>query len=158
VNLYGDKETLPIYGNLKYDGEKVLAQLLRHTGHKNIVERLDPLAAINNFHQNPKLMDKVYGKDIYVATNDKVDVTKQELASPEKNSHKDSMVAYRGLDSNTNPRMLTEFSLVEAKHSYPGPERGARTNAQAKYTEFDASAEFAKLFNQYNDQIHAAHK
>jgi hypothetical protein len=48
------------------------------------------------------------------------------------------------------------WGLIQAQHSYPAPLYGPRTNAQPKYTEFDASRQFAKMFDQYNDKIHAA--
>ncbi len=157
INLLGDKITLPITGSWKYRRQSVLAEILRSVGRNDVVEKASPLAAINNIDQNPLLQEKFYAANLFPKGTAHAE-SNWKLATPAKEKTKDYVKEYRSTTSSGDPLRLTVFNLVEAKHSYPGPLRGARTNAQEKYTQFDASAEFVKLFNAYNDNIDAAKK
>lgn len=157
IQLLGDKITLPISGSWKYRRQEALAEVLRAAGRNDLVEKASPLAAINNFNQNPLLQEKFYAAHLFPKGTAHAE-SHWNLASPVKAHSKDNVKEYRGTTYGGDPLRLTVFNLAEAKHSYPGPLRGARTNAQEKYTEFDASAEFVKLFNSYNDSINAARK
>jgi hypothetical protein len=152
VNLLGDKITLPSSGNFKYRKEEFLERVLGHIGRRDIIEKANPLAAIDNVHQDPKLMENFYKQNLFAKSTQPAS---HDLATPAHSSHKDYVREYKPNDP-TSARSLTVFGLVDAKHSYPGPlHDNARTNAQEKYTEFDASGEFVKLFNRYNDQVHS---
>jgi hypothetical protein len=82
-------------------------------------------------------------------------VSRQDLATPAKSSKKDFQIDYVPNDA-ADRRRVRVYGLIQAHHSYPAPLYGARTNAQPKYTEFDASRRFAQVFNQYHDALHAA--
>jgi poly(3-hydroxybutyrate) depolymerase len=162
VELLGDKTTLPMRGwsseswTYKKDNiERFLLHDVKIGGFngKNYLESDDPLAAIQNENQKPQLENKLYlgrlgkqGKDYTAVTTD--------LNTPVASTKKDFEIDYKPKDPNDD-RRVTVVGLVEAQHSYPAPLYGPRTNATLKYTEFDASRQFAKLFDQYNDQVHS---
>ena len=81
-------------------------------------------------------------------------VTTTHLATPAESKHKDFEKIYTPKNPDDD-RRVTVFGLTIAQHSYPAPLYGPRTNATTKYTQFDASREFAKLFDQYNDKVHS---
>ncbi len=163
VELLGDKTTLPMRGLFSESWTYRKDNLERWVLHdlkigsfdgKKYIESDDPLAAIQNEHQRPQLENKVYvgalgkkGKDYTVSHTD--------LSTPaESPKNKDFELDYKPKNPDDD-RRVTVFGLVTAQHSYPAPLYGPRTNATTKYTQFDASRQFAKLFDQYNDQVHA---
>lgn len=158
VDLLNDKITMPIHGNWEYHKRSIARGFLRTFGRTDIVQQSTPLGAIDNVNQDPKVQEMFY-KHTHFPVWRSYSYDWYHLNTPAKSSTKDYVKEYRGSSPDGAGRALTVFSLVEAKHSYPGPIRdGARTNAQEKYLEFDASGEFVKLFNSYNDRVHAAKK
>ncbi len=161
VELLGDKTTLPMRGlfseSLTYKKDNWERWLLHDLkigsfNGKNFIESRDALAAIQNEHERPQLENKVYvgalgrpGKDYTV--------TKSTLNTPAAGKTKDFELDYKPKDPKDD-RHVTVYGLAIAQHSYPAPLYGPRTNAQPKYTEFDASRQFAKQFDQYNDALH----
>jgi hypothetical protein len=161
VELLGDKITLPMRGpfseSRKYKKDNIERLLLHDVNigsfnGKRYIESQDPLAAIQNENQKPQLENQVYiGR---LGTNGKdYTVSSSHLASPAGAKKKDFEIDYKPKDPNDD-RRVTVFGLTIAQHSYPAPLYGPRTNATLKYTQFDASRQFAKLFDQYNDQVH----
>lgn len=162
VELLGDFTTLPMRGlfteSWTYKKDNLERALLHNIkigsfSGKKYIESDDPLAAIQNENQKPQLENKVYlgllghkGKD-YTATT-------TELATPAASKKKDFEIDYKPKNPDDD-RRVTVVGLAIAQHSYPAPLYGPRTNATLKYTQFDASREFAKLFNQYNDRVHS---
>jgi hypothetical protein len=115
---------------------------------------MNPLAAIHNEDESPMLQNTLYTRRLGTEGKDYT-VSRQDLATPVKSSKKDFQIDYVPNDS-ADHRRVRVYGLIQAHHSYPAPLYGARTNAQPKYTEFDASRRFAQVFNQYNDTLHAA--
>ena len=172
VELLGDKITLPMRGlfsqSLKYD-EQLAERFLLHDlvigkfHGKSVIERTEPLAAIHNENQSPILENKLYtgllGKGASSIEGEKdgtkspYTVTRSDLTTPVASSKKDFEIDYVPVDPNDNRRVIV-YGLVQAQHSFPAPLYGPRTNATTKYTEFDASRRFAKMFDDYNDKVH----
>jgi poly(3-hydroxybutyrate) depolymerase len=161
VELLADKTTLPMRGlfsqSWTYD-KQLLERLDLHDLNignfhgKAVIERTDPLAAIHNEKQKPQLENKTYiGR---LGNSGSYTVQTSELPTPVASKTKDSESDYTPKDPNDH-REVKVVRLVEAQHSYPAPLYGPRTNATPKYTEYDASRQFANSFNLYNDRVHA---
>ena len=153
IDLLGDRITLPTTGSFGYYRRSLYRNILDCVGADGVIQRASPLAAMDNWHQDPRLQEQFYAKNLFPRGTE-LHYDKRNLSTPAKSSEKDYVKEYHSNDGKAG-RDLTVFRLINAKHSYPGPIReNARTNAQEKYLEFDASAEFVKKFNTYNDRIH----
>jgi hypothetical protein len=143
--------------NWEFDRDTILRFVLHDVNigdfhGKSIIEQGDPLAPIHNENQNPLLQNELYLGRLGEAGKD-YNETKFTLSTPVEKTKKDFELDYRPLNA-ADLRRVTVFGLIEAMHSYPAPLYGPRTNAQPKYTQFDASSQFAKDFDAYNDQVH----
>ncbi|CAN5466754.1 hypothetical protein BH10CYA1_BH10CYA1_47050 [soil metagenome] len=151
LHLLGDRDTLPIRGlatqSLKYDLLQMLRFIFNLFHAKRLIDAFDPLAPINNADQNPALQNSFYAEQLRSEWG--FDQVTTDLATPKNETRKDFRRVYTP-KKRDDIRRVTIFGLVLAQHCYPAPDYGVRTNATTKYTEFDASREFVKLFLRFN--------
>ena len=150
VNLRGDKTTMPFTGLFNESATFVASEALRKVLPESVLNHLDTLSGIQNEDQDPMKQEAVYKSLLgnAVAKTDTLNTPVQSWSWD-----KDTTTSYKSADP-TNKHQLVITDLAEAQHSYPAPDpSGARTNATEKYTEFDNTTQFVKLFNAYNDSL-----
>jgi poly(3-hydroxybutyrate) depolymerase len=146
VNLRGDLETMPFLNKTDdtFKAEKVLRDILP----KDIFEKLDDLAPINNSESDPAKQMAMYerrlGKSIHHTTL---------YATPSQSqTSKDSVTRYIPKDRNNHDR-VTVVNLATAQHSFPEADpSNKRTNATTKYTEFDTDQQIIDTWFKFNKQ------
>jgi poly(3-hydroxybutyrate) depolymerase len=167
VNLHGDGVTLPApedKWSWQYTAEVAAKNLLSHLTVDNIGQRLskwiaerfiNPLGAIDSVDQDPRRQEQLYLAQ--AAASGALSSTTIDLGTPISANQHDTETVIKGKDPDADSLYI--FDLPTAMHSFPGPDRGARTNAQTKYTEFDTSEKFVEIFDAYNeDQAKRAKK
>jgi hypothetical protein len=164
-NLDGDQSTLPMpgSGSLGYDLKSALVNSLNFQdprtwfeGKSNppdgdgltLAKMVDPLGAIDNRDQDPRLQESLYMHDL----SELGPYTQQSVnvPTPGDQSAKNTETKYT---SNGSDGSLEIVDLPDAQHSYPGPDHGIRVNATPQYLYFNTSQEFANLFEQYNQTV-----
>ena len=155
VNLRADKSTLPFpgisNGTWQYNLSKGASEILPTTATMWIAEHLSALGGIDDRNQDPNLQMQLYAKDM--KAEGAVSDTRSSLSTPVSNAEKDTLTMIKPADPK-NADGLYIYDLPTSEHAYPGPNRGVRINSSPKYTEFDTSAEFAKMFTKYNETTH----
>jgi hypothetical protein len=142
VNLRSDGLTFPFREsrNRKFIEEEILHFILP----KSRFEKISDLAAINNLKLDPALQMSFYEKRLGQHSREK-----STFNTPIESKKKDTLTLFKSTDAHA-PRQLAVVDLPLALHSYPEKDpSGVRTNAQAKYTEFETDQQIVNLWMRY---------